>query len=188
MTVRTAEEIYTAAVAAGFSAAQAINITAIALAESGGDDTARGDTGLQTSYWGPSFGVFQIRTVKSDTGTGSDRDISHLSSSLLAQAQAAYAISKQGTNFSPWTVYTTGKYQQFLNVVKSVAERLSDLTSEGAQAAINTVGSLNPIDTLKDLIDPVVTNARKLTIEIVAVGLGLSLVGLGVYQAVTSRE
>jgi hypothetical protein len=115
MTQRTAAELYRALRGAGFSVASAVTMTAIGLAESGGNDTAQGDMGLQTTTWGPSVGVWQVRTLKSQTGTGQDRDLAALNGNLDRQAKAAYAISSGGTNLSPWSVFTSGKYQQFLS-------------------------------------------------------------------------
>ena len=61
-------------IAAGFSGNAAIMATAIALRESGGDSAARGDVALQTSTWGASIGLFQIRSLNAQKGTGGQRD------------------------------------------------------------------------------------------------------------------
>src|SRR5262245_26484467 len=87
---------------------------AVGTAESGLDDTTIGDVALETNTWGPSFGMFQIRTLKADTGLGTDRDINALAASDAAQARAAYDISRHGTDFSAWTDYVNGAYQQYL--------------------------------------------------------------------------
>lgn len=105
---RAPADVYAALIAAGFPPAAATTMTQIAGAESGYDDSVLGDTGLQTNTWGPSFGLFQIRTLKSDTGRGTDRDISRLAGSIGEQAEAAYDISGGGKDFSPWSVFTKG--------------------------------------------------------------------------------
>jgi len=121
MARRTPREVYAGLIAAGFSPDAATVMTAIAGAESGYDNSVLGDVGLQNNTWGPSFGLFQIRTVKADTGTGSPRDINRLAGSDLEQAKAAYVISAGGTNFQPWSVYNTGAYRQYLNAAQSAA-------------------------------------------------------------------
>lgn len=114
MSTRTPEQVYQDLINAGFPPAGAQIMTAIAGAESGFNDTARGDLGLQNATWGPSYGLFQIRTLKSATGTGGDRDIQQLAASDAAQAAAAWDISHHGADFTPWTTYTSGAYQKFL--------------------------------------------------------------------------
>jgi hypothetical protein len=118
---RSASEIFADARAAGFGVAQATIMTAIALAESGGDDTNLGDQNLEDGTWGPSFGLFQVRTLKAQTGSGQDRDVSWLAASDANQAAAAFDISGHGANFSPWTTYTRGTYQQFLPQAQAAA-------------------------------------------------------------------
>lgn len=107
--------IYHALLDAGFGPAQALIMVAIAGAETGGsfNDTVLGDVSLENNTWGPSVGVFQIRTLKQQTGRGTDRDIAALQGNLSAQAKAAYHISSSGRDFTPWSTYTSGKYQQY---------------------------------------------------------------------------
>jgi len=71
-------QIYTLLLQGGFSPDKARLMTAIAQAESARNPGAIGDVALQNGTWGPSVGLFQIRTLKSETGTGSDRDIQRL--------------------------------------------------------------------------------------------------------------
>jgi hypothetical protein len=111
----TAAEIYTLLVQGGFTPDQARTMTAIAQAESGGNPGAVGDVGLQNATWGPSVGLFQVRTLKDDTGRGTARDITHLSDDVRAQVQAALKISDHGRNLQPWSTYTSGSYRRFLN-------------------------------------------------------------------------
>jgi hypothetical protein len=122
MARRTATEIYQLARSAGLSVPQAVIAVAIGLAESSGDDTAIGDLGLQTDVWGPSVGIWQIRTLKAETGTGSNRDINALKGKPERQAQAMLAISRQGSDWSPWTVYNKGIYQNFLGQAQDAAK------------------------------------------------------------------
>jgi hypothetical protein len=109
----TANEIAGYALTAQFDSNSAKTITAVALAESGGDPNDLGDVALEDSTWGPSVGLCQIRSLKPDAqGSISDpwRDATKLTDPLF-NMQAAYSISNGGTNFNPWTDYTNGLYQ-----------------------------------------------------------------------------
>lgn len=181
MATRSAGDIYADLTAQGFNPAQATVMTAIALAESSGNDTALGDVGLENTTWGPSYGLFQVRTLKSDTGKGTDRDVSWLSQSDANQAKAAFDISHGGADFSPWTTYTSGAYQKYLGQAQAAAG--STVTTAGSGpvpmigpswlpwnwpgAAVNaaTAGTLGGI--------------RSIVIEGLAVVFGVGLVGVG---------
>jgi hypothetical protein len=111
----SASQIFTLLIEGGFSPDQARTMTAIAQAESARDPGAIGDVALQNDTFGPSVGLFQIRTVKAETGTGSDRDIEHLTGDVRAQVEAALNISDNGTNFRPWSTFTSGSFRKFLD-------------------------------------------------------------------------
>jgi len=111
----SASQIYTLLLDGGFSPENARIMTAIAGAESGRDLGAVGDVGLQTDKWGPSVGLFQIRTLNAERGTGGDRDIEHLTDDPQAQVRAAFRISDGGTNFRPWSTFTSGSFRKFLD-------------------------------------------------------------------------
>jgi hypothetical protein len=111
----TPSQIYSLLLQGGFKPEQAKIMTAIAQAESGGNPAAVGDVGLQNGTWGPSVGLFQVRTLKAETGTNHDRDIHHLMGDVQAQVRAAFDISDHGRNFQPWSTFTSGSYHQFLN-------------------------------------------------------------------------
>jgi hypothetical protein len=181
---RTAEDLYVALRRAGFGENAANTMVAIAMGESGGDDTNVGDVDLQGSYWGPSYGAFQVRTVKGLTGTGQTRDITWLAASLENQAKAAYEISGGGTDFTAWTVYNTGKYREFEGFTGSAG-------STGSTTTAGLWGVPTPADAFRKaldaLIDPVKTNLQQLSVQVLAIGLGISLVIVGGYAAVRKR-
>lgn len=204
MAKRTPEEIYAALITAGFPRASATTMTAVALGESGGDDAARGDLGLQTSTWGPSYGLFQIRTIKSETGTGSDRDISHLAGDIDAQAEAAYRISHKGTDFSPWTVFTTGKFQSYMSAAKGAADRLfglpiiaarklaglltgaKDTAGNAVDFAVDPSGAI--IGALGTVVAPATRSVKKIAVEGIGLVLGVALVGAGLVTVARGRR
>jgi hypothetical protein len=111
----TASQIYTLLLEGGFSESQARTMTAIAQAESARDTQAVGDVALQDGKWGPSVGLFQIRTLRAETGTGGDRDIERLLADPRQQVKAAFEISNGGTNFKPWSTFNHGSHRKFLD-------------------------------------------------------------------------
>lgn len=111
----TPSQIYTLLLQGGFDPEDARIMTAIAQAESSRDVGAVGDVALQNGTWGPSVGLFQVRTLRAETGSGGTRDIEALTGNPAAQVQAALSISGGGTNFRPWSTYTNGSYRQYLD-------------------------------------------------------------------------
>lgn len=77
---------------------------AIAYAESGGVVNALGDSGV-------SVGLWQINTRAHPTYLKEDMKIA------AKNARAAFAISKGGTNWKPWSTYVNGKYKLYLTGV-----------------------------------------------------------------------
>lgn len=103
-------EVARVALDSGFTGEAAAVATAIAMAESGGDTAAVGDSGIQTRTWGPSIGLWQIRSLKADTGTGRERD-GTANLNPVTNGKHAFAISGGGTNWRAWSVYTSGAYR-----------------------------------------------------------------------------
>lgn len=92
-------------------------MVAIAMAESAGNTDAQGDKTLANSKWGNSVGLFQIRSLRDPskyTGVDRLRDAAKLEDPVY-NAKAAWAISKEGTDYSPWTTFTEGTYQKYMD-------------------------------------------------------------------------
>jgi hypothetical protein len=84
----------------------------VAFAESSGFTDAVGDYAIVTAKWGPSVGLFQVRTLKDPLGfsvADRVRDIEKLRDPVF-QAYAAWVLSAKGTNWAPWSVFTSGSY------------------------------------------------------------------------------
>lgn len=63
--------------------------------------------------WGPSVGLTQIRSLRDPAAWGA-ADRWRVADKLRDpgfNAQAAFAISKQGTDFTPWTMYRNGLWK-----------------------------------------------------------------------------
>lgn len=73
---------------------------------------AIGDVELANSTWGPSYGGFQIRSLRADTGTGRTRDALALPEPRF-NAKSARQI-KMGQGFGAWSTYTSGMYKAYL--------------------------------------------------------------------------
>jgi hypothetical protein len=115
---------------AGFRGEALNTAYGIVKAESGGRANAYNPTGMDDSY-----GLFQINMENNDPrnpGMGNKRnqmylkkyaDIGYTGPESLKDpyinARIAYDISKGGTNFRPWTTYTSGKYLQHTSGVTS---------------------------------------------------------------------
>lgn len=115
MAVLSVQEIYQAALSAGFTPQQATTWTAIALAESGGRTSALNDRGEH------SVGLWQIN-VAADVRRNHFGDLHD----PLVNARAAYEISRHGTDMRPWTTThasnkgTNADYRHYLPRVEQV--------------------------------------------------------------------
>jgi hypothetical protein len=97
---------------AGFQGSAAQTMYAIVMAESGANTTAHNNKRPDDSY-----GLAQVNMIDSlgpqrmqQFGLKSATDLFD----PLTNLKVAYALSNGGTNFSPWTTYTSGKYQQYM--------------------------------------------------------------------------
>ena len=72
---------------------------------------------IVNTKWGTSRGWFQIRGLDDPTsGNAADRfRVAEKLGDPLFNAKAAFAISKGGTDFSPWTVYREDIYKKYLD-------------------------------------------------------------------------
>lgn len=110
--ILSAQQVAQLALAAGFETQRAVVAVAIAQAESGFNDQAVGDVALQNDYWGPSVGLWQIRTLKFPSSPYRTKD--WLLQDPANQAKAAFVISSGGADFSPWSTYKNGAYKRYM--------------------------------------------------------------------------
>lgn len=146
MTALTPAQIAVHARAAGFSGEDLVTAVAVALGESGGRTDAKGDVGLQTGTWGPSIGLWQIRSINAERGRGTTRD-------ELANydpghnARAAYTLYREH-GFQPWTIFNNGAYRNHLNEarngVNTNATPTSTPATSGTYDAVKVVGWATP--------------------------------------------
>lgn len=136
---------------AGATPAQVPTMVAIALAESGGDTASKGDVSLETAEWGPSIGLWQIRSLNAQRGTGGVRDEI---ANLDPQTNANHAMSILGSQgLAAWTTYTSGAYRLFLGRGNSASSNVSPTTATPiANASTSSVSGLSAL--LTNLSDP----------------------------------
>lgn len=113
----TPAEVFRLAVSAGLQPSDAVAATAIAWAESGLNPNAIGDTGLVDETWGPSVGLWQIRSLHAHEGTSQERDRLRLTEPAF-NAEAMAVISNDGKKWTPWSVFKNGKYLEHLDAVR----------------------------------------------------------------------
>ena len=108
-------ELRTLATQAGFTGSDVNIAAAVAMAESKGDPVIIGDQQFVDHKWGPSIGLFQIRSLK-HPGQFSPPDTLRVATKLkdpLYNAKTAKAI-KDAHNWSQWSTFTNGAYKQFM--------------------------------------------------------------------------
>lgn len=111
-------EVHALAVAQGLDADGAIVATAIAWAESGLRSDAVGDVDLEDDKWGPSYGLYQIRSLRAYKGTGMARDAERLVDPAF-NTRSMFVISAGGTDWMPWSMFKNGRYREHLDAVRA---------------------------------------------------------------------
>ncbi|WP_154793304.1 hypothetical protein [Occultella kanbiaonis] len=204
MATLTTAQVYGLARRAGLDAADATIATAIAAGESGLRTDARGDVGLQTSKWGPSIGLWQVRSLNAERGTGGVRDELALTDPEH-NARSMVSISAGGSTWRPWTVYTSGAWRQHLAAAEAAADGSESGETDwrkgggaGTQGLGGSAGSggssggssgsggglldgLNPFSGWQD-------DAQALGIKLAVVGAGAVLIIVGAWRAVSTRK
>lgn len=117
-----------AAYNAGFRGDALVTAVAVAGAESGYNQGAVGDVGLQSDKWGPSVGMWQVRTLNNPneySGLDTQRDVNIVGGdNVQANANFAYSLSNGGSNWRQWGAFTNGSYQSQLDGANAVVNRI----------------------------------------------------------------
>jgi Lysozyme like domain len=101
---------------AGFRGTSLVTAVAVALAESGGRLNA---TNLNTDG-SVDNGPWQVNTVHGQYSA------SLLKSDPAYSAKAAFEISNQGRDFTPWVDYKNGRYKEFLPAAQGASKNLAN--------------------------------------------------------------
>jgi hypothetical protein len=155
MTTLTPGAVFNLARDAGLDSAGAVVAMAIATAESGLRTDALGDLTIQTAKWGPSVGLWQIRSVKAESGRGTPRDATRLTDPAF-NARSMVAISGAGKNWNPWSTYTSKSYRRYLTVtpgpapltpaIDAATGAVTGALGDAKKAVTDAAGALNPFD------------------------------------------
>lgn len=183
----TAAQIASYARGAGFPESEITTATAVALAEHRGnvDTAALGDVGLQTSKWGPSVGVWQIRSLKPAylakvSGADAMRDASKLTDPAY-NAAAAHAIWGAARGWTPWSTYP-GVMLMYLPAARTAVAQAPASTAGAGAAA----GAVQPVGLVGDAADAVTDAARAVVLPLNIFGsvgdtLDAAKAGLGLF-------
>jgi hypothetical protein len=87
---------------------------AVALAESGGNTCSRGDVSLQDNTWGPSIGLWQIRSFNNQIRTGSVRDELANYDPHINAKHAHQVWLDASRSWRPWSTWLHGTYLQYM--------------------------------------------------------------------------
>ncbi len=109
---------------AGFRGHDLTTAVAVSMAESNGDPRCQGDVGLEDATWGPSVGLWQIRSYNSELGSGGTRD-ARTNLNPLTNASHAYQISNHGTDWGPWSTFNNGAYLAFMGAAATATRTVS---------------------------------------------------------------
>ncbi|MEU6230047.1 peptidoglycan-binding protein [Streptomyces sp. NPDC047042] len=113
---KTLAELRALAAQVGFTGNDIKIAAAVAMAESKGDPAIVGDQQFVDHKWGPSIGLFQIRSLK-HPGQFSPPDTLRVAAKLkdpLYNAKTAKAI-KDAHNWKQWSTFTNGAYKQYMD-------------------------------------------------------------------------
>jgi hypothetical protein len=122
MTQLADREIAVHVVNGGFTGDHRVIGVAVVLAESRGRSDARGDVGIQTKKWGPSIGLFQIRSLKAQKGTGGTRDeLANLDPATNAR-HAHTVFVEAGGRWTPWSTFKNKTHEQFMDRARRAVE------------------------------------------------------------------
>jgi hypothetical protein len=135
------DQIAAAAYNAGFRGTKLVTIVAI----SGCEDPS-GNVGIvnNTPSTGDySVGIWEVNYLGAlmSARTKLFGDPKSLSGSLPAQANAAYQISAAGTNFTPWTTYTSGCYTAHVPAATVSATKVSAMSSAQRTNLLSTLST-----------------------------------------------
>lgn len=167
-------QVFSLARGAGFDPATAVLMVAIAGAESGWNPEAVGDVGLQDATWGPSVGLWQVRSLRAQSGTGRERDETRLKNPEF-NAKAAYTIFKS-QGLGAWSAYTNGSYKSYL----SQATSGSSSTGSVQNAGLDIPGfDLPKVPNAADIVQGIWKAIQPLMLTVMFAGAGLALIVVG---------
>lgn len=144
----TDQQIAQHVVNGGFVGEERVVGVAIVLAESRGQTDAIGDVSLQTDKWGPSVGLFQIRSLNADRGTGRTRDQDANLDPATNARHARQIFLEAGGRFTPWSTFIHDTFRQFLDRARNGVSGTGPGALGMPAAGNGTVHMIRPGETL----------------------------------------
>jgi hypothetical protein len=136
-----AREIAEYAYQAGFRGERLTQAVAVALAESGGVTNVKGDTTLVDGKWGPSIGLWQIRSLRPSQKDEYPEEyrLREQNANLdpLTNAKHAFALSDRGADWSPWSTYGGTRYYEVMNRARAAANQVTNNPPTGENPRAN---------------------------------------------------
>lgn len=176
MATLTDSQIAGAAKSAGFSGKALAVAVAVALAESGGRSDAHNKIPPDDSY-----GLWQINMLGS-MGPARRKQFGLSSNAQLfdpaTNAKAAYAISSKGTNFRPWTTYSSGSYLRYMSRANKAAGNPSASVPGSDVSQAGFLDSLNPLTEITDFFDFITDPKTWLRLGMILAGAALLVTAL----------
>lgn len=129
---------------AGFRGSALINMTAIQLAESGGNP---GAVNNNPGTGDLSYGISQIN-MYGNLGPARLKQYSNIISTPtdllnpLNNARIAYSLSNHGKSFTPWSTYKNNAYRHYLSTVETAYQQNKNYL--GGNSLLTFLGSINP--------------------------------------------
>jgi Lysozyme like domain len=171
---------------AGFLGNALETMVAVILGESSGDPDVLGDESLANATWGPSVGLAQIRSLKAQYRTGQTRDASRLTDPTF-NLRSAFAISSGGTNFAPWSVFTSGRYRSYIARARAAITGTPATPSSPAGPAAGAVleraaggGGGGLVD---KITQPLLSGLARIALSTIVLAGGVALVAVGGWRA-----
>ena len=124
--------------AGGFTGSDRVVAIAIVLAESRGRTDAVGDTTITTDVFGPSIGLFQIRSVKAQKGTGGVRD-ELANFDPATNARHAHRIFLDAGGFTPWSTFNSGSFRVFLDRARAAGGTAASVSPQPGGGSVHVV-------------------------------------------------
>jgi peptidoglycan hydrolase-like protein with peptidoglycan-binding domain len=118
------KQVAAAARRAGFRGDDLVTAVAVSFAENGArNPAALGDTLITDDKWGPSIGLWQIRSLRNPTAwTGPDR-LRDRTKLLDPQQNANVAFKvRAARGWAPWSTYTDGAYLRHLPEARAAVD------------------------------------------------------------------
>jgi Lysozyme like domain len=126
MTQLTDHQIAEHVVGGGFVGENRVIGVAVVLAESGGRTDILGDVDLRDATFGPSVGLFQIRSLKAQKGTGGTRDeLANLDPATNAH-HAHVVFMEAGGNWTPWSTFKRHEHETFLDRARTAVAAIEE--------------------------------------------------------------